>query len=89
MQRLSAAQFAWAQLGGFDPTVLTSCSSISEADATGAVASTDRAADGQNQPAVEADNVDEMPAFVTKKIPEAAKEPEEGEAQGAKGWAKE
>tara|TARA_A100000164_G_scaffold335688_1_gene327959 strand:+ start:47 stop:580 length:534 start_codon:yes stop_codon:yes gene_type:complete len=40
---------------------------------------TDRAADGQNQPAVEADNVDEMPAFVTKKIPEAAKEPEEGE----------
>ena len=40
---------------------------------------TDRAADGKNQPVVEADNVDEMPAFVTKKIPEASKEPEEAE----------
>ena len=34
----------------------------------------DQVADGQNQPIVEADDVDEMPAFVTKKIPEAAEE---------------
>jgi hypothetical protein len=31
----------------------------------------DQAADGQNQPIVEADGIDEMPAFVTKKVPEA------------------
>jgi hypothetical protein len=37
----------------------------------------DHAADGQNQPIVEADDVDEMPAFVTKKVP---KEPEEAGA---------
>jgi hypothetical protein len=40
----------------------------------------DQAADGQNQPIVEADGIDEMPAFVTKKVPEAtekAKMPDE------------
>ena len=37
----------------------------------------DQAADGQNQPIVKAEDVDEMPAFVTKKVPEA---PEEAEA---------
>jgi hypothetical protein len=36
----------------------------------------DQAADGQNQPIVETDDVDEMPAFVTKKVPEASEEAE-------------
>ena len=39
----------------------------------------ERAAEGQNQPVVASDDVDEMPAFVTKKVPEAPKEPEEAE----------
>jgi hypothetical protein len=48
--------------------------------AEGSNETTDQGAEGQNQPVAKTDDTDEMPAFVTKKIPEAPKEPEEAEA---------